>query len=497
MRRGLLALSFDVRSLSIKFLMRTSCIQLRLVNSSTLRYGYVMSIDDELVSLFLAASKTVAQHLASLGIPLTLPRTQTSVSRDRQNPDSWQSRNYEVQQNTLAHQGSALYSVIPLLPPEVSAIALQCAQSLVAVPESKLPFWSPFEGRGRLLATGPQDPADYTSDAADWTLRHLLLSALHDHLVALPSLDNASVEAAEDFAQDVLRVVTADRLNYRITVPIAGLNLRAKSSSISLGRDILFRRLSEDEQGNVMQRWGIGSSISGQGAFTAVPLSCLQIDISTPRDRQNPDAREDIARWLCALQLCGYSVAGYFAVFETNPRWVAPISMNIPLTLPSQPRKWSNLSEAGARKTVDIASKLTRYHITVPASEHDLALHRFHVGLGRLSSVDSVLDFVIALEALLLPYDEAARHGDLGYRFRVHGAHYMGRTKNQREEVAKQLTGLYGLRSNLVHGNKYPTVADIEAGRLAAEDLSRRGLLRAIGEGFPTAVTFKKTILGV
>lgn len=458
-----------------------------------------MSLNNDLASLFLTASEALVRRLAELGVPLTMPNVQASISRDKQDPSAWKSCNYEVQQNTLAHQGNALFNVMPLLTPEVSAMVARCAQELVADPESKLPFWSPFEGNGRLLISSPESSADYATDAADWTSRHLLLPALHSHLAALPSLDNVTPGDAQAFAEDVLRVAAANQLYYRVSVPIAGLDIAARSDPVSLGRDVIIRRLSEDEQGRIFRDWGIGSSISGPVAFTALPLVALQMDIFTPRGSQYEyaDVNEGIARWLCVLQLCGYSVAGAFAAFGPYPRWVLPIHMNIPLTLARQPRKWSTLSNAGTRKVVSVQKKLLQYHIAEPTSEHDLALHRFHIGLARLNPVDSVLDHVIALESLLLPYDENARHGDLSYRFRVHGAYYIGKAKNRREAVAKQLTDLYGLRSRLVHGNKYPTKAEIDTGRSVAEDLARRGLLRAVDEGFPTAVTFKKTVLGI
>jgi hypothetical protein len=91
----------------------------------------------------------------------------------------------------------------------------------------------------------------------------------------------------------------------------------------------------------------------------------------------------------------------------------------------------------------------------------------------------------IALEALLLPYDENARRGDLGYRFRVHGAHYLCEHADERPEVAKQLSRVYEMRSRLVHGAKYPDRVHIRAVHDLAYDFAGRGLLRAVREGFP------------
>jgi hypothetical protein len=52
------------------------------------------------------------------------------------------------------------------------------------------------------------------------------------------------------------------------------------------------------------------------------------------------------------------------------------------------------------------------------------------------------------------------------------------------------------MRNNLVHGNKYPQQAAIATARGDAQDLLRRGLLRATHEGFPTPETFARMLLG-
>ena len=103
---------------------------------------------------------------------------------------------------------------------------------------------------------------------------------------------------------------------------------------------------------------------------------------------------------------------------------------------------------------------------------------------------------MIALESLLLPFDADARHAELGYRFRLHGARCLARTRNERREISRQLASLYGLRSRLVHGSGYPTAAEIEGGRASAETFARRGLLRAVRDGFPTDANFQDLILG-
>ena len=228
----------------------------------------------------------------------------------------------------------------------------------------------------------------------------------------------------------------------------------------------------------------------------ALPLVVLELPVSTPRDRQNPDIRETVAKWLLALQLNGYYPSGYAAHLWPDPSWVMPISMSIPLTLPYQPRQWSSISPAAFERIRATVVQLGGYNVSEPRSPRELALHRFYLGNGRINAVDAVLDFVIALESLLLPYDEDARHAELGYRFRLHGARYLARTRSERREISRQLASLYGLRSRLVHGSGYPAAAEIESGRASAETFGRQGLMRAVREGFPTDANFRDLILG-
>lgn len=128
---------------------------------------------------------------------------------------------------------------------------------------------------------------------------------------------------------------------------------------------------------SLLKDWGAGSA--GAGAFIALPLVALKLSVSTPRDRQNPD-RETVAKWLLALQLNGYYPSGYAAYFRPDPSWVMPIIMNIPLTLPYQPRKWSSISPVGFERIRATASQLGGYNVSEPRSPRELGLHRFHLG---------------------------------------------------------------------------------------------------------------------
>jgi hypothetical protein len=365
---------------------------------------------------------------------------------------------------------------------------------MIRLPESNLPFFSPFEGNGGMLITHPErtntPPANFETDAVDWTMRHLLLPALNGHLGKILKLQSVSGSAANDFAAEVLKVATAGDMQYLVTLPIGGIKVAARISTMH--DNATFRPLTSAQQGDILVDWGLMSTNFG----VTLPAAALDLKIVTQRKAQNPDAREEISKWLCAFLLCEYEITGYRAGVKSHPSWLLPFSMEAPLVLPLYASTWHNLTPSKIRKLAETVDRLARYSISDPRSERDLALHRFSSGAARTSRVDGILDFVIALESLLLPYDEDARRGDLGYRFRLHGAHYLSRVKSERPAIAKQLTDLYSLRSQLVHGGKYPNPNEINTGWDDAKRLARLGLYRAVTEGFPTAAQFKAMLLG-
>jgi len=454
----------------------------------------------ELTKLFLAASAAAAQRLRDLGLTLTVPVTQQVITRDSSNLGQWQRTSRQVEQNILTNENFALYRYAPLLNPEVAALASQCAAQLVKMEGAILPFFAPVGStNGWMLATTSDSAppnVDYAVDAATWTERHVLLPALLEHLKALASLDAANVDNAASFADEVISFTQSNRLSYTTTIPIAGIAIATSRNKGFSADGVRLYPLSAEEQGKLYEEWGVG--VVSLNPFQPLPSVALEIEVLTGRNSQNPDMREQVAKWLCALQLNGYTISGRTAHFEPSPRWFMPMSGHGPLSLPSMVVEWQRVTPAAFERLKTTAVQLKKYNIIEPRSARDFALHRFSAGASRQNSADALVDFVVALESLLLPYDPNTRHGDLGYRFRMHGAYYLSRTKtkNSRVEVFKQLRDLYGLRSGLVHGGDYPSPSAIEAGRTVAGALARRGLLRALSEGYPKPETFNAMLLG-
>ncbi|MEU1553188.1 hypothetical protein ABZ517_10745 [Streptomyces scabiei] len=454
------------------------------------------ALHDQLKALLLAASAAAAERVRSHDAsPLRLVR-KTYVKQD-EDGNGWQSFTRDIEKNVLADPNLPPFRYAPLLTPDVAEMASHCAERLVQLPGARLPFFSPWNyPYGWMLTHEMPDKAppvpEYEEDPALWTLGHLLLRALYDHLRALPRLDAVSSKAAESFATEVIEFTRSERLAYKVTIPLAGIALAASRKDGLKNGDATVYPLSQEERGNLLEAWGIGA----QNPFLELPTASLSLRVEAPRMAQFPDTRAEVNAWLCSFYLHGYTLVGREVRTEASPSWAGIGISRVPLRMLEHTRGSRPLTPTTFEKVRKSVDKLRKYSIGEPTSAHDFALHRFHLGAARLSSADAVVDFVVALESLLLPYDSDARHGDLGYRFRMHGAHYLAKTKGERPKIVKQLTMLYGLRSKLVHGGKYPTPADIEEGRKVGGELARVGLLRAVEEGFPRPETFKRMLLG-
>jgi Apea-like HEPN len=305
----------------------------------------------------------------------------------------------------------------------------------------------------------------------------------------------------------VLKVAHDDRHRYRLVVPLNGLSLDPHGEAFA-AEGVSIRSVSDTERGEWLDERGGMSQAFLQAGDIAFPEVVVEFEMSSERDAAFDLNPGPVPSLIGALQLHGYLVAGRFYLVQSDPPWLFPIRQQVPFTVPGIVDGRSVLTAEDFAAAVTTAKVLAGYGITQPRSPKDLALHRFFAGVARQSvtdfhlggadrnAADAVLDFTIALEALLLPYDEKARHGDLGYRFRMHGAHFLADERAQRAGLARKLGGIYEVRSRLVHGGKYPSLDEIQTTRGDARELARRGLLRAVHDGFPTAGAFNQMVLG-
>ncbi|RVI59071.1 HEPN domain-containing protein [Sinorhizobium medicae] len=83
------------------------------------------------------------------------------------------------------------------------------------------------------------------------------------------------------------------------------------------------------------------------------------------------------------------------------------------------------------------------------ASACDVSIARLNLANRRVSAGDKAIDGSICLEALL----SGRGRGELAHRLSVRVALLLGRSLEERQQIAKRVRAFYELRSNLVHGN--------------------------------------------
>jgi hypothetical protein len=446
-----------------------------------------------LVQLFVAARQAVALRLEATGVPFMVQAERTVVERDIQGPGSWSTGTVHHARNVLG-AGMAARRVAPWLTTAEIAQARECASQLSAA-STTVPFWAPLGTSGWELVQGmdlgASELPELSDESDDWVLRYIVLPALRWHLEALPNVRSRDDHRATMFADEVLQVTQDDHLRYIVFAPLSGIDLPRGSDTITEG-EISIRRLSDDEQGE----WFVERQ--GPPAFSLLdaepPQVLLELRTSGSRNSQNLPPGGGIHFLLAAFQLHGYEVASKAVIECSSPRWVQSFDSPVAITLPRRSRtiSASELTVTSFRQVIETAKRLERYDIVQPKTSSDLALHRFVSGTARQNDIDALLDFMIALEALLVPGNNP---GDISYRFTIHGAYYLAQNIPDRTPIREQLRGIYKMRNNLVHGNRYPEQPDISAARANAHDLLRRGLLRSAHEGFPTAEVFLQMLL--
>jgi hypothetical protein len=447
-----------------------------------------------LAELFTTVRRAVARRLESTGVPFVVLAARPIVERNDRGTGSWRTDTIDKSRNVLG-VGLAARRVAPWLTATEIDLARDCAAKLAGV-TTTLPFWAPLGTNGWELVRGMYDESpgvlEPDENLSEWTFIYVILPALRWHLEYLPSVGIEDHRYAVEFAHEVLSVAQDDCLRYRVLTPLSGIDLASPYNALREG-EITIHRLSNEEQGE----WFIEHQ--GPPAFslahTEPPQVLLEFPVSGPRNGQHFTAGENAPQLIAAFQLHGYELASKGAIEYSQPRWIQTFSAPVPTILPQRSRSTSTseLTSTVFSAITKTAGCLGHYDLTRPRKPQDLALHRFISGKARQSDVDAVLDYMIGLEALLVP---GSNPGDISYRFSLHGAHYLAGDYSTRAIIRDQLSGIYKMRNNLVHGNRYPEQDAIASARTNAQDLLRRGLLRAIHEGFPTPGEFAQMLLG-
>ena len=127
-----------------------------------------------------------------------------------------------------------------------------------------------------------------------------------------------------------------------------------------------------------------------------------------------------------------------------------------------------------------------------PETREEVALHRFLLGAAEGNAADGLIDYVIALEALLLP---ERSEGELRFRLALFGAHYVGHSLDERRRLFRNFQTVYDVRSGLVHGAKRSSHDEIQAAVRLARHLAAAVMLKGLDTGWPTQEQLRDLVL--
>lgn len=454
-------------------------------------------LQQALIELFTSTVAAVASRLDILGLPTRLDDKRAAVTRE----ENQVGLEYVPTTKSILSDFMTVQNGAPWLTEKEIAQLNKCTSLILDECASTLPFDAPSGGRQWPLvhpAHYPDpEPPDYNQDPLDWVSRMLMQPALLHHLRQLGSVTYPGTSTPLAFANEVINVAQADDLKYLIVAPLHGITLEEKVEQAYTEGRISVRSLLDTEQAE----WWMDSRqprLWPTQITIEPPNVLLKVLLSGPRDSSLIPPRELASTLIGAFHLHGHRVAGGVVAETADPPWVLNgIRHSGPILMPRRSVHNTVLTPTEFRSVVKTAQLLDGYHLQQPRSSKELAIHRFVTGVARDSDADAVLDFTVTLEPLLLPIDADARRTELSHRFRLHGAHYLANDPSERADLFRSLRDLYAMRSQLVHGSKYPQPAAIHAMRDDAHELARRGLLRAVHDGFPTADQFNRWTLGL
>jgi hypothetical protein len=315
----------------------------------------------------------------------------------------------------------------------------------------------------------------------EWISKVLLRSVRWRYLTSLASLGEADSQLAHVIARDLIQLLDGDEIAFVSMLPLGGLRVPER---LEVDNAVLrpiapdeYLALREDEpfllEENVL-RFARRFEFHDERAVLEV------------RERRPKLARDDgdvsgIRSVVLALQLLGFDPKGEGqAVTFTEPFRFGGLRGS-PVVLATRGQR-RDIARADLAATVELARRIPKGVFHSPRAQAEVALARFQTAVVERSHADAVVDYVIALEAMLLP----GVRDELRYRFGLCGAWFLGADRADRLRLADEFRDLYDARSAIVHGTP-PAAHRLEPLGASARRLCALTLTKALREGFPTA----------
>ena len=331
-----------------------------------------------------------------------------------------------------------------------------------------------------------QQRVDFEAEPVKWVQERLLTSMSHQYLSQLDSLAHPDVPLSERIVCDLFRLLDSPTVMNVAVLPVAGIT---SGKSRIQAENVTLRKLSREELSDLagdpqaIFRKGL-SNLATTVLHVANERSAIEVRVPVPKDTpHHADPELALHRLVVALELLGFEIHGrgiLGASIDPALRLETHLAQEVRVSSHGDIRRCTERQLATA---VEIANLVPGSAIHQPQTRQEVALHRFFLGAGEEGPADALIDFSIALEALLLP---EKFEGELSFRLAVLGAHYIAKRRTDRPPLYQELRKVYGIRSRFVHGLSPPSSLELMEAAKTARALAASGLLRALREGWPS-----------
>jgi hypothetical protein len=338
-------------------------------------------------------------------------------------------------------------------------------------------------------------PKSKPDETLSMRLAHFFGSMCAAYLSSLRSLVDGERHTAESIAIEYLDYLERDSVFEVTQVALGGITPPSAPLTSSDLR-VSIRALTAEELGEVSRGgWGV-MTFNTNVLPASMPLlqlheismeGCMLIVRTARRKDDDRHQTFEAGRLLVALELLRYAVNGRAisgAWSEPGPRTlVLPRLPELPL-FPTGPE--SDILAEDLDRASALSLLIPETAIEKPRTRADFVIRRFIAASAHEDEAEAIFDYVIALEALLVP----DAHTEVSYRVSVHGARYLATDTLSRQEVLRDLKTLYGIRSRLAHGSGPDAKSDLHELRRKARDLAATGIIKALQSGWPSAADF-------
>jgi hypothetical protein len=335
---------------------------------------------------------------------------------------------------------------------------------------------------------------DLSTDRESRIARAFLMPARRQYLYGLDGLDQPDLPRANELAQSIVQLIEAERLVVAQFVPVGGVTVCGPIDA----RGISVRPLAPEQVAALQKTFDFDGDSPTMPEipmrFSEVRHERVGIHVRQEHPKtQEPPADYRLQRVILALQLLGFDPSG----MGDTSRWTEP---GPPLYRDGgkvrirglSPATDSELTRTMLEEAADISERIPPDVFSGGTTPGSRPLSRFLTAVTERADTDAILDYAIALEAVLLPRISQ----EVSFRFSLHGALLLEHTPAARKRIQKRFKALYDVRCKLAHGEETGTTSNLSELRKEARNLCSLVLIKGLRHGWPTREFFDELVLG-